>query len=312
MAPLFTIATRGSPLALRQAEILRARLIALTGADAAALPMRIIKTSGDRFLASSLQDLGGKGLFTKEIDEALLTGEADIAVHSAKDLPAALPPGLVIAAFLPREDPRDALVSREGLSLAALAAGARIGTASLRRRAQIRRLRPDLEPVLLRGNVGRRLAKCAAGEVDAVVLALAGLKRLGLADRVSEILDPTQMLPAPAQGVIAIVTRADDDRARAVLARIDDPATRIATCAERALAAGLDASCRTPIAALAELREATLSLRARLISPDGSRMWEAAGTAQASAEAATALGSRLAAALRRQAGPAFFAALAAR
>ncbi len=311
MAPLFTIATRGSPLALRQAETLRARLIALTGADAAALPLRIIKTSGDRFLASSLQDLGGKGLFTKEIDAALLTGEADIAVHSAKDLPADLPPGLVIAAFLPREDPRDVLISREDVSLAALAAGARIGTASLRRRAQIRRLRPDLEPVLLRGNVGRRLAKCAAGEVDAVVLALAGLRRLDLADRASEILDPERMLPAPAQGVIAIVARADDEKAYSVLSRIDDPTTRITTCAERALAAGLDASCRTPIAALAQVQDATLSLRARLISPDGGRMWEQTGTAQATAEAAAALGNRLAADLRRQAGPAFFTALAA-
>ncbi len=312
MAPLFTIATRGSPLALRQAEILRARLVALTGADADALPLRIIKTSGDRFLASSLQDLGGKGLFTKEIDEALLTGEADMAVHSAKDLPAALPPGLVIAAFLPREDPRDALISREGVCLAALAAGARVGTASLRRRAQIRRLRPDLEPVLLRGNVGRRLAKCAAGEVDAVVLALAGLKRLDLADRASEILDPEDMLPAPAQGVIAIVARADDEKARTVLSRIDDPATRLAACAERALAAGLDASCRTPLAAWAQVRDATLLLRARLISPDGDRMWEETGTAEATVAAATDLGSRLAADLRRRAGRAFFAALAGR
>ncbi len=312
MAPLFTIATRGSPLALRQAEMLRARLVALTGADPQAFPLRIIRTSGDRFLASSLQELGGKGLFTKEIDEALLAGAADIAVHSAKDLPAALPPGLVLAAFLPREDPRDALISRDGTPLAALPAGARIGTASLRRRAQIKRLRPDLEPVLLRGNVGRRLAKCESGEVDAVVLALAGLGRLGLADRASEILDPEHMLPAPAQGVIALVARADDGKARALLSRIDDPATRMTTSAERALAAGLDASCRTPIAALAQLRDAHLSLRARLISPDGERMWEETATAAATVEAAAALGSRLAADLRRQAGPAFFAALAAR
>ena len=312
MAPLFTIATRGSPLALRQAEILRARLVGLTCADPQALPLRIVRTSGDRFLSSSLQDLGGKGLFTKEIDEALLAGDADIAVHSAKDLPAALPDGLVIAAVLPREDPRDVLVSREGVPLAALPAGARIGTASLRRQAQIRRLRPDLEPVLLRGNVGRRLAKCDSGEVEAVVLALAGLRRLGLADRASEILDPERMLPAPAQGVIAIVARADDERVRTLLARLDDPATRIATCAERALAAGVDASCRTPIAALARIRGESVRLHARLISPDGERMWEETATAAATAEAAAALGDRLAAELRRQAGPAFFAALAAR
>ncbi len=312
MAHLFTIATRGSPLALRQAEMLRARLAALTGADVAAFALRIVKTSGDRFLADSLQDLGGKGLFTKEIDEALLAGEADIAVHSAKDLPAELPPGLVLAAFLPREDPRDALISRNGACLADLAAGARIGTASLRRRAQIRRLRPDLEPVLLRGNVGRRLAKCEAGEVDAVMLALAGLRRLGLAERVSEILDPAAMLPAPAQGVIAIVARADDTKVRELLVRIDDPATRVTTSAERALAAGLDASCRTPIAALANLRDGTLSLHARLISPDGGRMWEAVETGAGTVEEAAALGSRLAAELRTRAGAAFFAALAAR
>ncbi len=311
MAEPIVIATRGSPLALRQAELVRERLMARTGRPAEAFALRVIRTSGDRFLSSSLQDLGGKGLFTKEIDEALLRGTADIAVHSAKDLPAELPEGLELAALLPREDPRDALITRDGRGLAALPAGARVGTASLRRRAQLKAIRPDLDPVLLRGNVGRRLAKLEAGEVDAVLLALAGLKRLGLAARVSEVLDPARMLPAPAQGVIAVVARPGDPKTAGLAAALDDRATRITTLAERALAAGLDASCRTPIAAIAAIEGEEVVLDARLIAPDGGRMWERRGAARAEPEAAAALGAELALRLRAEAGEAFFAALAA-
>ena len=205
------IGTRGSPLALAQAKEVQQRLAAAHPGLAPA-EIAVIRTTGDRVQDRKLEEIGGKGLFTKEIEEALLEGRIDLAVHSMKDMPTLLPPGLIIGCLLPREDPRDALFSPHAASLAALPRGARVGTSALRRQAQILALRPDLQVQLFRGNVGTRLAKLAAGEVDATLLALAGLKRLGLADKATAILSTEEMLPAVAQGAIGVEIRADDDR----------------------------------------------------------------------------------------------------
>ncbi len=272
------IGTRGSPLALAQAVEVRARLAAAHGELAAegAVETHIIKTSGDKFLDRPLADIGGKGLFTKEIEEALIAGAIDIAVHSMKDVPTWLPDGLEIPCILPREDPRDALIGGGFESVQALPEGARIGTASLRRRAQLLHLRPDFEIDILRGNVATRMRKVAEGEFDATLLAAAGLKRLDSAQHISALLAPEEMLPAPAQGAIGIECRADDSRSQAYLAALthDESATRIA--AERALLAALDGSCRTPIAALAELRDGgELYLRALIAKPDGTMIHRA-------------------------------------
>jgi hydroxymethylbilane synthase len=304
------IGTRGSPLALIQAEELRRRLAAAHPhlADPAAIELTVIRTTGDRVQDRPLADLGGKGLFTKEIEEALLAGAVDFAVHSMKDLPTWLPSGLALACLLPREDPRDALLARDGASIAGLPEGAVVGTASLRRQAQLLALRPDLRVVPLRGNVETRLRKLEAGTVDATLLALAGLKRLGLADRATAILSADEMLPAVAQGALGIEVRAGDDVALALLAPLDDPATATVVAAERACLAGLDGSCRTPIAALAEPEPGGwLRLRALLATPDGRavRRDERRGPASAPAE----LGRAAAVALRAGADPAFFRAI---
>lgn len=287
------IGTRGSPLALAQAHETRDRLAAAHPdlAQDGAIEIIVISTTGDMLLDRTLADAGGKGLFTKEIEEALLDGRIDLAVHSMKDVPTALPSGLEIAALLPREDPRDAFLSRDGAKLADLPPGAVVGTAGLRRQAQILELRPDLQVIPLRGNVQTRLRKLADGEVDAMLLALAGLRRLGLADRATEIFAPETMLPAVAQGAIGVEIRVDDAATRARLAPLACAATAARVTAERALLAALDGSCRTPIAALAELSDdgAGLSLRAKVLSPDGKRVFTAA-IAGASADAA-ALGA---------------------
>ncbi len=308
---MLTIATRGSPLALAQAGQVRAALLA-AHPDLAPerVRLRVIRTSGDRFLARPLAEIGGKGLFTKEIEEALLEGAADIAVHSAKDMPTRLPDGLAIVAVLRRADPRDALIARTAGGLDRLPEGARVGTASLRRRAQLLRLRPDLRIGLLRGNVGRRIARIEAGEFDATLLALAGLERLGLRERASAVLALDEMLPAPAQGAIAIEARADDARVAALLAPLDDRATRLAVTAERALLDALDGSCRTPIAALARIRDGRLRLVARLLEPDGGWCAEETGRADADAASADELGRALGRTLRARAGPDFFRRLA--
>ena len=305
--PLLRIGTRGSALALAQAAELRARLAQAHAELAApgAIETVAIRTTGDRLGDRALAALGGKGLFTKELEEAMLAGSIDCAVHSAKDLPSLLPQGLSLTCHLPREDPRDAFFSLKAASLAALPSGAVVGTSSPRRRAQVLHARPDLRIVPLRGNVDTRLTKLAAGVVDATLLAVAGVKRLGLADRITRIMPSEEILPAVAQGAIGIESRIDDARVRRYLDAIDDRPTAACVTAERALMAALEGSCRTPMAALAELGVGgVLELRALIIRPDGSECLMAArrGTA---AEAAS-LGADAGAELRRRASPGFF------
>src|SRR6185295_18921789 len=233
--------------------------------DEAAVEIAAILTSGDRIQDRPLADAGGKGLFTKEIEEALLAGAVDLAVHSAKDMPTVLPEGLVLAACLPREDVRDAFISPKAASLATLPQGAVMGTASLRRQAMVKRLRPDLRVVALRGNVETRLKKLDGGDFDATILALAGLKRLGLADAATAILDVDAFLPAVGQGAIAIEIRADDARTRDLLAKIDHADTSVALACERAFLGVLDGSCRTPIAGHAVLHGDLISFRGMIL-----------------------------------------------
>jgi len=303
------IGTRGSPLALKQAALVREQLVAAHPALAApgAVLVEAIRTTGDKVQDRALSEIGGKGLFTKEIEEALLDGRIDLAVHSMKDMATHLPPGTAIAAMLEREDPRDALIAREGSSIAALPKGARIGSASLRRRAQLLAQRPDFAVTILRGNVGTRLEKLARGEVDATILAIAGLKRLGQADRATAILSVEEMLPAAGQGALGIEIRAGDARVAALVAALDHPATSAAVRAERACLAVLDGSCHTPIAALAEPQGARLRLRALVAMPDGSRLHRFEQTGDPGDP--EALGRAVGEALRAKAEPAFFAAL---
>jgi hydroxymethylbilane synthase len=269
------IGTRGSALALAQARLAVARLAAAhTGLPAP--EVIVIKTTGDRVQDRPLAELGGKGLFAKEIEQALLDGTIDCAVHSLKDLETHLPPGLVIGAVLARADPRDALIAPGATSLADLPAGAAVATGSIRRAAQLRALRPDLVIGPLRGNVDTRLARIRSGAAAATVLAMAGLERLGLAVPEATPLDPGIFLPAPGQGLVAIECRERDARVRALLAACADPAATAAMAAERALLAGLDGSCRTPIGALAEpLPGGTLRLRALLARADGTLLLRA-------------------------------------
>jgi len=298
------IGTRGSPLALVQAGAVRDALVA-AHADVA-VEIVPIKTTGDRVQDRRLMEIGGKGLFTKEIEEALRDGRIDYAVHSMKDLETWLPDGLTIGAMLPREDARDALIARTGRSIADLPRGAVVGTSSLRRQAQLLALRPDLRVIALRGNVETRLRKLAAGEADATMLAVAGLKRLGLLDKATTILDSDEILPAVGQGAIGIEIRADDARLCNLLAPLDHRATTVCVTAERACLAALDGSCHTPIAAHAELVESgrTLRLRALIALPDGTSVHrdESRGDAADAAALGRAAGQRLKAA----AEPAFF------
>ncbi len=311
--PRLRLGTRGSPLALAQANEVRARLIAAHPELAAedAVEIVVITTTGDRIQDRTLAEIGGKGLFTKEIEEALLAGRIDVAVHSMKDVPTWLPEGLEISTILPREDPRDALFSTGGQDLAGLPAGSVVGTASLRRQAQVLLARPDLKVVPLRGNVQTRLRKLAEGQVDATLLAMAGLKRLGKSGEVSAVLAPEVMLPAVAQGAIGLEIRSNNSAARGILTALDDPDSAVRVAAERACLAVLDGSCRTPIAAFAELEDggATLRLRALIALPDGSQAHRA--ERRGAASEAVALGRDAGAELRAAAGPAFFAALGA-
>jgi hydroxymethylbilane synthase len=268
MTRTLRIGTRGSPLALAQAGIVRDRLISIGGIAADAIEIVIIRTSGDRIQDRSLADIGGKGLFTKEIEEALIEQRVDLAVHSLKDLPAWMPPGLGLAAVLPREDPRDTLVASFAQSIADLPAGARIGTSSPRRRALLLHLRPDLEIVEFRGNVGTRLAKLDAAQVDGTLLAVAGMRRLGI-NRAHHPIDPEEMLPAACQGAIGIEIRVDDDETAVACAAIGDESTSIAIRAERAFLAELGGSCRSPVAALATVRGGEVGLDALVASPEG-------------------------------------------
>jgi hydroxymethylbilane synthase len=263
------IGTRGSALALAQTEIVRARLAAAHALDAAAFEIVIVRTSGDTIRDRPLADAGGKGLFTKEIEEALIAGKIDLAVHSAKDVPTFLPAGLLLAAFPPRADPRDVFVGTRARSLAALPAGAAVGTSSVRREALVRRMRPDLQVRLFRGNVETRLGKVENGAIDGAILALAGLQRLGMAGRASELLDPSVFPPSPGQGAIAVEIRADDRPTAALVAVIDDAATATALATERAFLAALDGSCRTPIAGHATVTGGHVRFHGLVIAPDG-------------------------------------------
>jgi hydroxymethylbilane synthase len=266
------IATRESPLALAQARMVQRLLAEAHGVEDrdTAFPIVGLTTTGDRLTDRKLIDAGGKGLFTKEIDEALFSGQAAIAVHSMKDVPTRMPDGLVLAAFLEREDPRDVLLTASGSSrIADLPHGAILGTASLRRQAQALHLRPDLEVVTLRGNVDTRLGKLRSGEVAATFLARAGLKRLGRTEGQLDPLDPDEMLPAVAQGIIGLAIREDD----AAVAPLDHLPSSLAATAERAFLAALDGSCRTPIAAHAVLEGREMTIRGEVLTPDGKQRW---------------------------------------
>ena len=298
------IGTRGSPLALAQAHMVQDALAAAHGIPADGIEIVVIKTTGDRIQDRPLADAGGKGLFTKEIEDALLAGEVDLAVHSAKDLTTLLPPGLIVAACLPREDVRDAFISRKAADLSALPKGATLGTASLRRAAQAKRLRPDLAIVPLRGNVETRLRKLDEGDMDATILALAGLKRLGRADAATAILETNYFLPAVGQGAIALQAREIDEGTREALAAINHPATIIALTAERAFLAMLDGSCRTPIAGHAVVSNDRLQLRGMIIRPDGSEAHETAR--EGHVREAAALGADAGRELKGKGGADFF------
>ena len=310
MSARIRIGTRGSPLALAQAEAARAHLAAADPAlrDGGAIEIVAIHTTGDRMTQGLSSAAGGKGLFTKEIEDALIDRRIDIAVHSMKDVATRLPDGLTIAALLPREDPRDAFVTADPDGgpdgPAALPDGAVVGTASLRRAALLRNRRPDLRVVPLRGNVNTRLRKIAAGEAAATLLAVAGLKRLGLAAKARSVLPSEEMLPAACQGIIGLQCREDDASVRDRLAGVNDPGSALAAAAERALLAGLDGSCRTPIAALAEPTAAALSLRALIVRPDGTGLVNAARSG--CPDDAAAMGRDAAEELRARAGRAYF------
>jgi len=267
------IGTRGSPLALAQTHMVRALLLGAHGGSEADFPIEIIRTTGDQIQDRPLSDSGGKGLFTKELDSALISGAIDLAVHSSKDLPTHLPSAIVIAGYLPREDARDAWIARNNLAIDDLAAGAVVGTASLRRAAQVKRRRPDLKTALLRGNVETRLKKVETGEIDATLLALAGLKRLGLADRATALLALDEFPPACGQGAIGVTRRAGDDATRDLLAPLFDEATGFALAAERAFLTALDGSCRTPIAGHAQVHGGELSFIGEVLSADGAEAY---------------------------------------
>jgi hydroxymethylbilane synthase len=296
------LGTRASPLAIAQTSLVRGQLAALY--PALELEVVEIATTGDRVVDRRLSEIGGKGLFAKEIEEALVAGRIDAAVHSMKDLETRLPDGLSIGAVLTREDPRDAFVGKDAVALEALPHGAVVGTASLRRQAQLLALRPDLEVVPLRGNVGTRIEKIKAGHADATLLALAGLNRLGLAGAATQVVSPEIILPAVAQGAIGVEIRKDDERARTVLAAINHADSAICVSIERAFLAVLDGSCQTPIAGLAELTRGRVSLRALIARPDGTEVRYARRDADASD--ALAMAADVGHELRAVIGPDFF------
>ncbi len=302
------IASRTSPLALAQTTMVQALLAKAHGFDdaEAAFPINGMKTTGDKITDRALLAAGGKGLFTKELETALLDGSARFAVHSMKDVPTRLPDGLEIAVILEREDPRDVLLTRGGISqVADLPECAVLGTASIRRQAQALAIRPDLKIELLRGNVDTRLDKMRSGEVDATFLARAGLRRLGRAEAEREPVDPSTMLPAPAQGCVGIEIRSDDDEARAALAPLDHIDSHVAAAAERGVLEALDGSCRTPIAAYAIVDGSDIYLRGEAIAPDGKHRWAEdirATLPDATPAAAAALGRDLGTAIRKAGG----------
>jgi len=293
--PFARIGTRGSPLARRQAEMVRDLLAAAHGVPATDIAIEIITTSGDKLVDRPLSEAGGKGLFSKEIEAALLAGQVDIGVHSSKDLATRLPDGLMLAAFLEREDVRDAFVSLSAASLADLPQGARFGSSSIRRAAQLGRHRPDLVIVPFRGNVDTRLNKLRDGVADATLLAVAGLNRLGRQDAITAYLDPRDYPPAPAQGAIGLEIRSGDARVAALVAPLHHHRTGLEIAAERGLLATLDGSCRTPIGAFTEIAGGSLTLTAEILSADGRQHFTATlGGPAADGEAlGRALGDKL-------------------
>ncbi|MDM9627316.1 hydroxymethylbilane synthase [Rhizobium sp. S152] len=300
----FRIGTRGSPLALAQANEARDRLMAAHGLPAEMFEIVVLSTKGDRITDRSLAEIGGKGLFTEELEQQLTSGDLDIAVHSAKDMPTTLPEGLCLSAYLPREDIRDAVVGRSAPKLIDLPHGATVGSSSLRRQALIRRMRPDISVITFRGLVETRLRKLNEGQVDATLLALAGLKRLGKVDVITDILDADAFPPAPAQGAIAIESRIGDATVDALLAPINDASTFDAVSCERAFLAALDGSCRTPIGGYAICEGDQLRFHGLIITPDGRS--QHAITIDGNRRDASALGTRAGQDIRARAGSAFF------
>ncbi len=298
--PFARIGTRGSPLALAQAELVRTLLSEAHSVSENDIAITVFSTGGDRSQAenTTLSDIGGKGVFTKEIDEALLSGTIDIGVHSSKDVATALPAGMMLAAFLEREDVRDAFLSVTVKGLDNLPDGARFGTSSIRRAAQAKRLRPDLRIVPFRGNVHTRLQKLLDGVADATLLALAGLNRLGEAHRATAILDPDAFMPAPAQGAIALAIRQGDEDFANIVAPLDHAPTHASIFAERTMLAVLDGSCRTPVGALSSRSGDMLTLKGEILSLDGQTTFRA----EASGRDPTALGEQVGNDLLAQAG----------
>ncbi len=304
MVKILKIGTRGSPLALIQANDVRDRLLAAH--DGLDVEIIVIRTTGDKIQDRPLAEIGGKGLFIKEIEEALFSGDIDLAVHSMKDVETQLPEGLGISVILPREDPRDAFISNKAASLSELPAGSTVGTSSLRRQAQVRHARPDLRIVSFRGNVETRLRKLNDGEADATLLAISGLRRLGMADVATQVMDVEEMLPAVAQGAVGVETRMNDTVAMDYLRPLNDAPSARRVAAERAMLAALDGSCRTPIAALASFDgPGILTLRGRVANLDGTIVHDV--TRRGPADDAEAMGADAGRELRAIVGPNFFA-----
>jgi hydroxymethylbilane synthase len=302
--PILRIGTRGSLLALAQARMVQAQLAQALAVAAEAIEIVVIRTTGDIIQDRPLSEVGGKGLFTKEIEEALLGNRIDLAVHSAKDMPTVSQPGLTLAACLEREDPRDVFISRKARSLMELPRGATMGTASLRRQAITKAIRPDLRVVPLRGNVETRLRKLETGEFDGTLLALAGLKRLGLTEHATHIMSVDEFLPAVGQGAIGLEAREADTRTRDILARVDHADTSIAVSCERAFLAELDGSCKTPIAGHATLDGNTLHFRGLIARPDGGAAHDISGNGHL--RDAVQIGEEAGRELKHAAGPGFF------
>ncbi len=303
---ILRIGTRGSPLALAQAYLVRSRLMAAHALATDHFEIRVIQTSGDQIQDRPLSEVGGKGLFTKEIEEALLADDIDLAVHSMKDVATRLPDGLIMTAILEREDPRDAFISRAASNLDSLPSGAVVGTSSLRRQAQVLHARPDLRVVPFRGNVETRLRKLADGIAQATFLAVAGLNRLGLSAHIASRVETSEMLPAVAQGAIGVEIRTDDEKMASLLSALDHQPSHLTVTCERAFLAKLDGSCRTPIAGFASLSsDNRLSFHGEILTPDGTTRH--ATSRDGVAKDAIRLGEDAAAELLGRAGPAFFA-----
>jgi hydroxymethylbilane synthase len=303
-SPFLRIGSRGSMLALVQARLVQRLLAAAHGVPESDIEIRTITTSGDRLTDAPLSEAGGKGLFSKEIEAALETGEIDLGVHSSKDMATSLPNGLTLAAFLEREDIRDAFVSLKARSLEELPPGARLGSSSLRRASQMLRARPDLQIVPFRGNVDTRLRKLAEGVADATLLAVAGLNRLGRQNDITAYLDPERFPPAPAQGAIGLEIRSDDARTAGLIAPLDHAPTHTSVVAERALLGALDGSCRTAIGAVSRIEGGTLTLKGEILSPDG--QVAVGGSLSGPASDPARIGHELGDILRDKAGSDFF------